>query len=65
MNSKPIGSAVGRITAAQRRPRPNLWNLGICYGVVRPLKKAALSLHPLLDQALLHSHDYPILLIKA
>ena len=34
-------------------------------GTVRPLKMAVLllSVHLLLDQALLHSHDYPILLI--
>ena len=33
--------------------------------VVRPFKVAVLllSLHPQLHQALLHSHDYPILLI--
>ena len=39
-------------------------HVGVAHGV-RPVKMAVLllSLRPLLDQSLLHSHDYPVLLV--
>ena len=57
------GLAVGESDCAELRKYQGQVEIDRC--MVRPLKMAVLllSVHALLDQSLLHSHDYPILLI--